>query len=412
MKKILIYGMGSTGKEVVKFCKKRKIDFFTFDDNKNNEKDFKKILKETKEIITSPGVGLRNKNLRFAISLGIKVISEIEYASRFITKPVIAITGTNGKTTTTMLTYELLKSYGYTIFLGGNIGTPLIKALENEKKYDFLLLEVSSFQLQFIDKNFRPRISVILNISENHLDHHFNMKEYSNAKKNICKNQKKGDYLIINKNLEIKKSTLSSKIYINKNNKISSTKNNINVCGFDIKIDKLNIIGPHNIENIIFSLNIINLLNKITMKQIRVIKKFIPPLHRMEKLNTKRLIFNDSKSTSPQATEVAINSFDKGIILIMGGKHKNLEYSSLKKLINNKVKFLILYGENKFELAKILNVKNSYIASNLYDAVNYGLNKSNPKNVLLFSPGTSSFDEFKSFAQRGETFKKYVQQLS
>ena len=154
MKKILIYGMGKTGIELARFCKRKSISFLTFDDNINTNKEFIQSLSQCNEIIISPGVGLRNKNIKLAIKNKVRIISEIEFASRFLHKPIIAITGTNGKTTTTLLTYKLLKSAKLDVFLGGNIGTPLIKAIESQNKYDFILVEVSSFQLQFIDKSF------------------------------------------------------------------------------------------------------------------------------------------------------------------------------------------------------------------------------------------------------------------
>ena len=165
MKKVLIYGMGKTGIELMRFCKRKSIGYLTFDDNTNTPEQFVLYLSQCHLIITSPGVGLRNKNIRLAIKKKIKVISEIEFASRFLSKPIIAITGTNGKTTTTLLTYKLLKSARLNVFLGGNIGTPLIKAVESQDKYDFILVEVSSFQLQFIDTSFSPFISAILNFS-------------------------------------------------------------------------------------------------------------------------------------------------------------------------------------------------------------------------------------------------------
>ena len=412
MKKILIYGLGKTGKALVKFCKKRNISFTTFDDRDNGDINFEDKLKNCSEIIVSPGIGLKNRNLKKAIQLGIKVISEIEFASRFISKPIIAITGTNGKTTTTLITYDLLKSTGLNVFLGGNIGTPLINAANKENKYDYILIEVSSFQLQFIDSSFKPFISAILNVSENHLDHHLDMDEYILCKKNIFKNQSNQDYLLVSqKELTINK---INPIKINplKNKKIYSTDNAIFAEKNKLNRKELKLYGPHNIGNILFSLNIIAIIKKIEKKQLQVIKKFAPPLHRLEKLKTKMIIFNDSKSTSPQATEVAIKSFAEKIVLIMGGKDKGLDYSSLNKSLKRKVKLLILFGENKFELAKTFRDIKIYLAADLHASVKEGIKRTNTSEVLLFSPGTSSFDRYKSYSERGEEFKKYVKELS
>ena len=159
-KKVLIYGMGVTGVELRKFCRKKSISYITFDDNSvsKTKYEFKDLLKNCEEIIVSPGIGLRNKNIKLAIKSGKKILSEIEFASRYIKTPIVAITGTNGKTTTTMLTYELLKSLGYKVFLGGNIGKPLISYLLEKQNKDLILVEVSSFQLQFIQSSFKPLI--------------------------------------------------------------------------------------------------------------------------------------------------------------------------------------------------------------------------------------------------------------
>ncbi len=412
MKKILIYGLGRTGRDLVKFCKKRNMSFTTFDDRDNSDINFEDSLKNCSEIIVSPGIGLRNINLQKAIKSGIKVISEIEFASRFISKPIIAITGTNGKTTTTLITYDLLKSIGLNVFLGGNIGTPLINAVNKENKYDYILIEVSSFQLQFIDLSFKPFISAILNVSENHLDHHFNMEEYKLCKKNIFKNQSDRDYLLVSqKELKINKIN-PLKINPLKNKKIYSTDNAIFAEENKLNINELKLYGPHNIENILFSLNIFTIIKKIEKKQLQVVKDFTPPFHRLEKLKGKIAIFNDSKSTSPQATGVAINSFSEKIVLIMGGKDKNLDYSSLNKDFKRKVKLLILFGENKFELAKTFRNVKIYLASDLRSSVKEGIKRTNSSDVLLFSPGTSSFDQYKSYSERGEEFKKYVKELS
>ena len=370
------------------------------------------MLNQTSEIVTSPGISLRNKNLKKALKRKIKVVSEIEFASKFITKPIIAITGTNGKTTTTLITYNLLKSAGFNIFLGGNIGTPLINAVEKQEEYDYILLEVSSFQLQFIDSSFKPFISAVLNISENHLDHHLDINEYIAAKKNIFKNQTLTDYLLID-DRKIKVTTTNlTKINPLKNKQIYLTDNNIIVEELKIKIRDLKLYGLHNIHNILFSLNIFKIIKKIQKQQIHKLKNFTPPLHRLEKLRTKKIIFNDSKSTSPHATEMAINSFKNRIVLIMGGKDKNLDYSSLHKSLRKKVKFLILFGENKFQLAKIFNDMKVYLAPDLFLSVKKAINMTKANDILLFSPGTSSFDQFKSFEERGEKFKKYVKQLS
>ena len=412
-KKILIYGMGTTGKAVKKFCENNKIKYFTFDDNKDKKNKFKKLIKNTSKIILSPGIPRSNDNVKFAINKKIDVISEIEFASEYLKKPLIAITGTNGKTTTCLLTYTLLKDLGKKVFLGGNIGKPLISSLNKSIKYDLYLVECSSFQLQFIKNKFSPFISMITNLSPNHLDHHKNLKEYYESKYKIFSNQKRDSYFISNiKNIE------------NKNKFFKLKKINFITCNLKeskkyiiykkIKIDKnkLNLIGSHNFTNIINSLEILSIFNEPNKKTLDSLYKFTPPAFRLEKILNKPYIYNDSKSTSPGATAKALDSFDKKIYLIMGGKDKNLDYMSIKEIIKRKAKKLFLYGENKFKLSKYLNDINYEICVNLESAVQSSLVQVKPNDIILFSPGTSSFDQFKSYIERGKSFNSYVRQFT
>ena len=414
MKKVLIYGLGKTGTELVKFCKRRRIPFLTFDDKINKNESFCNYLKKCTEIVVSPGVGLRNSNIREAIKLKKTVISEIEFASRFISKPIVAITGTNGKTTTTLLTSGLLESSGLRVFTGGNIGTPLIKAVNKQNDYDIILLETSSFQLQFIGKSFRPSVSAILNISENHLDHHFDMEEYISSKMNIIKNQDENCHFICADKIlsKLKQKSLPRHHNPYKNINIKLIKDKILINEYlSVKSSKIKLLGQHNLTNILFALNIFEIFQKITKKQISFLENFSSPDHRLEIVNKRGTIINDSKSTSPLATEVALKSIQKDLVLIMGGKDKELKYNSLLPLVNKKVKLLVLYGENKFELAKLFKKNKMILAVNLSDAVKVATKNKLRSQVLLFSPGTSSFDQFKSFAERGEKFKEYVKRV-
>ena len=411
--------MGVTGTELTRFCKKNSIPHEQFDDNKNYRPkvEFKNLIKECSEIIVSPGIGIRNKNIKLAIRLGKNIISEIEFASRYIKEPIIAITGTNGKTTTTMLTWELLKSMGYKVFLGGNIGRPLIRYLLEKQNKDLVLVEASSFQLQFVNSSFKPFISAFLNISENHLDHHLDMKEYLESKMKIFKNQDINDFAISPQNIfkSIKKkdkpilfNPLRNKNLIVKKDQLVIGKN------YKLTTKDIRLIGNHNLVNIAFAITICSILKDVTRKQIDLIKKFKSLDHRLEIIKKKngKMIINDSKSTSPQATQVAIRSLSRKPTLIMGGKDKKLDYSELKNDNDTEVGTLILFGENKFELAKTFKNKEKIIATDLLDAVSHGLQSYNKGKHLLFSPGTSSFDQFISYSERGDKFKEYVKKLS
>jgi len=426
-KKILIYGMGLTGIELVRFCKKNKIPCVPFDDTKKlinkSEKvfgpkdNFKNLLKYCNEIVVSPGIGLRNKNIQLAIKSRKKIISEIEFASRYITKPIVAITGTNGKTTTTLLTSQLLKSGGYKVFLGGNIGRPLISSVALQNQYDLILVEVSSFQLQFIQSSFKPFVSAFLNISENHLDHHWDMDEYAKSKMNIFKNQDKNCFALCSRNVYRRIFNKNKASFLDPfgNSSLSVSRNKITINNKDdIHIDDTKLLGLHNLNNISFALSIFSIFKNISSDQLKVVENFSSPSHRLEiiKKYRERTIVNDSKSTSPQATEVALRSLKKNIVLIMGGKNKGLDYSLLKRQVDKKVIKLILFGENKFELAKFFNKSKKIIAVDLRDAVEEGLKKFYKGHTLLLSPGTSSFDQFDSYSDRGDKFKEYVKKLS
>ena len=196
-------------------------------------------------------------------------------------------------------------------FLGGNIGTPLIKAAEDDSKYDLILVETSSFQLQFIDSKFHPNVSVLLNISENHLNHHLSMKEYVASKKKVFKNSTITDYAIIDSSAILNTRIKGTVIDPLKSKEIYTTNDKIIIKGMEIIKKEIKLIGPHNIKNILFSLNIFSLFKEVTNKQLEIIQKFSPPIHRLERIGTNREIINDSKSTSPQATEVAIESFKR-----------------------------------------------------------------------------------------------------
>ena len=412
-KKILIYGMGTTGKAVKKFCDKNKIKYFTFDDNKDKRNKFEKLIKNTSKIVLSPGIPKSNDNVKFAINKKIDVISEIEFASVYLKKPIIAITGTNGKTTTCLLTYTLLKDLGKKVFLGGNIGKPLISSLDKSTKYDLYLVECSSFQLQFIKNKFSPFISLITNLSPNHLDHHKNLNEYYESKYKIFSNQKGNTYFISNiKNIKDNNRFFKLKKINFINSSLNESKKFIIYKKIKIDKNKLNLIGRHNFTNIINSLEILSIFTEPNKKALDCLYKFTPPPFRLEKILNKPYIYNDSKSTSPGATAKALDSFDKKIYLIMGGKDKNLDYMSIKKIIKRKAKKLFLYGENKFKISKYLNDINYEICVDLKSAVQNSLDQAKPNDIVLFSPGTSSFDQFKSYIERGKSFNSYVRQFT
>jgi len=371
-------------------------------------------------IVLSPGVPFCVPQIRRAMSEGINVISEIELAYRFITTPIIAITGSNGKTTTSTLIAKILERSGKKVFLGANIGTPLISIAEHSERYDILVLELSSFQLQGIT-TFRPYIALVLNISPNHLDHHESFKEYADSKMKICSNQTREDWFVYN---------FEDKVIKNYLPEISSQKvpfgNDVSADGvsfngreiifrehrFDVSCCKL--LGIHNIENIMAAIAGTVLLGSDPERVQEEIDAFEPLEHRNEYIGelSGAKVYNDSKSTSPAATARALESIPSPIILIAGGKDKGVSFEPLRKLVKEKVKLMVLIGEAKNRMKDELGQGvPSELADSLEQALDITSRHIEPEDSVLFSPACSSFDMFNSYEHRGMKFKEIVENL-
>ncbi len=436
-KKFLILGMGKTGISTLDFLVKegaeiRVSDSGTDISNKNEMESYikKGVLFEfgkhslqnfdwADTVVLSPGVPFNIEYVQSAINKGVNVISEIELAFNFIRKPIIGVTGSNGKTTTTTLINKILEESGYKVFMGGNIGTPLIDIANNNNIYDFILLELSSFQLQGI-KSFKPYISVCLNIYPNHLDHHRDFEEYVDSKLNIFKNQTANDWAILNSDSSVlidkfnnsNPRTLtfgsSDKADAYEQSYIITYANEI----YDLRDIKL--LGKHNLENAMAAILVCRILDCDKSIIQPVISKFNSLPHRIEyirKYNNAQ-IFNDSKSTTPHATLMALRSFDSPVILIAGGKDKGLDFTVIKDQIKKKVKHLILVGESS---NKIKSIYDKYVPvtveTSLDHAVGRAISYVEDAETILFSPGCSSFDMFVSYEERGRRFKEIVKGL-
>ena len=339
-------------------------------------------------IIQSPGVPFE-----LVENAAPYVIGEFELGVQFYKGPFLAITGTNGKTTTTMLVHHILNFNGKAN-IAGNMGIPLTSL-----KYEEFpcVVEVSSFQLESI-KTFKPKIAAVLNISEDHLDRHKNMENYIKAKERIFENQTEEDILILNYKDEICKlmaeKTKAKVIFFNKDEKIS----------FDE--EKFKLQGNHNLENALAATAIAKAFG-ISEKNINeAIHSFIPPEHRLEYVKTINgmKFYNDSKATNPNSTMHALNSLKGSVILIAGGRLKDTDYKALIPHFEN-VKSIIVYGEGAGHLEKIWN-DYKIIKSDFSEIVKFAL-KENAENVL-FSPACASFDLFKNFEERGIAFKQLI----
>lgn len=448
-KKITVIGMGETGIDTVLALKKLGADVYITEIKKTEslktiqsqleKKDIKtEIGKHSVEfisgaylIIPSPGVPLNAPPILWAKEKNIPVKSEIEIAYNLSpSKKIVAITGTNGKTTTTSLTGLLLKNAGFPYIMCGNIGNSFIGEIEKIKKETIIVLELSSFQLEYIEK-FRPEISVLLNITEDHFDYYQTFDQYISAKKKIFVNQKEKDIAILNRedpfckeiggNLSIKKIYFSSAqdlkngIFL-KDKKIIYRDNNTPVEMADISKGKL--FGIHNAENIMAVCGIAASLGISPQIIQKTIEEFIPIPHRIEKITEKNgvLYINDSKATNIDAVKRALESFpsEKNIILIMGGKDKGFSFTPLTNLISEKVKYLVLLGQTAERIKKELKKSNvpQKIVQTMKEAVILSSKIGKEGDIVLLSPGCSSFDMFKNYEERGDDFKRMVKSLS
>ena len=376
--------------------------------------------------IISPGVPWDSPFLNKLRRKGIRIMSEVEFAFQQLQAPFIAITGTNGKTTTTTLTGEILKRGGKKVFVGGNIGNPLCEEVLNGGKSELVLSEISTFQMEG-SETFKPYISAILNITPDHLDRHESMDEYIELKKRVFINQDENDYMILNLDDEItagfSTEVRGKKVFFSRLKEVEN--------GAFVREDKiifkndgreetvcslkdLKLIGVHNIENTLASVAISGICG-ISGKIMRdVISEFKGIKHRMELVREIRGIrfINDSKGTNVGATVKSLQSFNEPIILIAGGKDKGSDYLPLKGLIEERVKFLILIGDAKKKIAKNLNgFKNRIEADTLENAVKEGYKRAKSGDIVLLSPACASFDMFRDYEDRGEQFEEIVNRL-
>tara|TARA_Y100001970_G_scaffold7888_1_gene9021 strand:- start:3211 stop:4527 length:1317 start_codon:yes stop_codon:yes gene_type:complete len=364
-------------------------------------------------IIKSPGIKNNSKIIKKINNVSIPIVSEIEFASWFTNGFIIALTGTNGKTTTVELINSILKDNGFISFLGGNIGVPFSTNVLNERnnlKSDifFHVLEVSSFQLDDI-KYFKPNISIILNISPDHIDYHENFDNYFNAKLKITMNQDSDCYAVLNQNC-ISNIHTDSKAHridfkISRNNKMFiNEKEQL----LDIKNSEL--LGNHSYENILAAFIACELCGLNQSSIINTINKFKFLPHRLEKLvKCNQIFYNDSKATNLHATLAALDSLDSRIILILGGIDKNS--SDFSSLLNykNKIKAIILYGDSRNIIHKqIGHVFTIFSYDRFEKAVIKSINLISDDDTVLLSPACASFDQFNSYEERGNSFKKIV----
>lgn len=380
------------------------------------------FIKGSEMLIVSPGVDTNSLPILWAEKEGIPIIGEIELAFSFCKAPIIAITGSNGKTTVTTMTGELLKAGGIKNYVCGNIGLPFCNIAMDAAPGDVVVLEVSSFQLTRTI-NFKPKASVILNVTENHLDKHDNLREYLGSKLRIFKNQSAGDKTILNYDdpaLRGAGATPTSDIlYFSRFKEVRGAFADedavfLNVDGTKVKIctkREVSLKGEHNIENIMAAVLLVSCFNvhPDTMKKVVTNFKGLP--HRFEYAGSKNGItfINDSKSTSVGATIRALESLELPVILIAGGRDKGSDWTLIKDLVRQKVKKVVLIGEAGPKIRKALDgVTGFKKAGSMDEAVQCAYTSAVQGDCILLSPMCASFDMFHNFEERGEEFKKSV----
>lgn len=377
-------------------------------------------------IILSPGVPHDIAPLKLATEAGIPVLGEMELAARLIHIPIVAVTGTNGKSTTTALLGCILKRAGLRTFVGGNIGIPLMDYVFGDWEADFAVVEVSSFQLDTMDR-FCPTVALLLNISPDHLDRYPDYEAYVQSKLKIFKNQGSGQYAILNDDDErlsqffpsgevsVLRYGLTKKenrqAYL-QGEKLVAVLNSRKRYQFDIK--RFGLPGRHNIENLM-SVVLAALALGIEPAFVQeTIENFQSLPNRLERVGSIKGVdyYNDSKATNVDAASRSIVSFDRPLILIAGGRHKGGDYAPLVKAAEGRVRKAILMGEAKFLLARSFEgIIPFTFADDMEDAVYQAFSSAESNDVVLLAPACSSFDMFSDYAHRGQIFREMVERL-
>jgi UDP-N-acetylmuramoylalanine--D-glutamate ligase len=442
-KKIIVIGMGKTGIATARFLGKQGAKVIVTDEKPVDQwsAEFKQIAPEkwlevgdyhpriltgACIVIPSPGVSPDNEILVEALKRNIPVISEIELAYLVFKVPLIAVTGTNGKTTTTTLLGEILHKSGKKVFVGGNIGTPLIEYAEGPQEDDFVVAEISSFQLQWI-KKFRPFIAVLLNITCDHINYHGSFAEYHRVKARIFANQTKTDFAILNAadpeqedidkvvNAQVvkfsSKNCLPQGIFIKNNNIV------LRISGKNeekYSLNMINLPGLHNVENVMAAIMAARLCGCSQEDITAAVKEFRGLPHRIEFAGEKKSVkfYDDSKGTNVGSVLRALETFTQPVILLLGGRDKDGDFESLRPLLKTKTKKVILFGEARERIASLIGDDVPVLKeTKLREAIENAYKDAKSGDVVLLSPGCASFDEFANYKERGNFFKDVVRNL-
>ena len=446
-KKVTVVGLGKSGEAAATLLAGQGAEVLVVDDERTDPPfsltslrcelpirfklgDFKEEdILSSEMVVVSPGVPMTRLPMTKLIATEIPVIGEMELASRFIVAPIIAITGTNGKSTTTTLTSEILKKSGFKVFVGGNLGTPL--SLAAFCPFDFIVVEVSSFQLETIE-TFRPKIAVLLNVTEDHQDRHGDMETYRRLKERIFENQKRVDYAVLNadafppiplfpssypntcKSIPIWFSRSGVPLYPRQGLTLIKDTLVSSIMGKEdpiVGLKAIKLSGSHNIENVMAAVTIALLAGASRDAIQKTLAQFSGLPHRMELVRELKGVryINDSKGTNVGAVLKSLEGISAQVILIAGGLDKGSDFTPLREIILKKVKRLILMGE---ALEKLAHCFKGHPAidrvHSMEEAVLIASASASKGDVVLLSPGCASYDMFNNYEHRGDTFKKAV----
>ena len=386
------------------------------------------LLNGVDRIVISPGIALSIPIVQEAFNRHIEVVSEVELAYDVCKSPILGVTGTNGKTTTTTLLTQVMESTGLPIKVGGNIGDSLSEAAFNMPEGGYLIAELSSYQLETI-KSFCPLGAIVLNVTPDHLARHKTMENYAAAKARIFMNQNAENFVVLNDDDPIvaamKKDVHSKILSISQHHKVECGAYfegntcyavlNGNVISV-IDTEQIHIKGAHNIENILSVIALTYALGVDVERIKRTIENFHGVEHRLERVTTIHDVtfYNDSKATNTDSVVKALDAFDKPVILLAGGHDKMTPLEDFMNVVKKNTKEVIFMGEaaDRFEsVATKVGVTNIHRAQSMKEAVELGYKLAEPSDIVLLSPACSSFDWYSCFEERGDDFKKCVKEL-
>lgn len=445
-KKILVVGAGKSGISVARFLMQKEA-IVTLTDNRDRDKfngelddllasgvraelgSYPEVAPGVFDlVVVSPGVPPTVAPVVSARERGVPVTGELELAWRFARTPFIAITGTNGKTTTTALVGEIFRAAGYKALVGGNIGVPLVDVVEDYGPGDIIVAEVSSFQLETVEF-FRPRVALITNITPDHLDRHGTMEAYTEAKAKIFTRQGDGDYTVLNYDdpktralagitpgkviFFSRRHILEEGVFVHKGNMLLRLGGSATEI---MPIKDIAIPGGHNLENALAAAAAAAVLGVSPALLEQTLRTFPGVAHRLEtvaEINGVKYV-NDSKGTNPEASIKALEAFDRPIVLLAGGRNKGSDFTEFARLARQKTRVMVILGECAAEIeqaARQAGVTNILKAASFNEAVLMAHGAAKSGDVVLLSPACASWDMFKNYEERGELFRQIVYDL-